>query len=870
MFLEHGEIRRLILELVNSPGYRPVKPKGLARQMGIEPEQVKEVRKIVKRMVLRGELAWGSNHMVQPGPGAEFTEPTKEKRGRPSRRGKSTHWIIGTFRRNAKGFGFVRPRTQEVAEEGDIYIPAKRTGDASSGDVVAVELMGRGRRFPGPRGEIVKILERQTNQFVGTYFERGAWAFVEVDGGVFAQPVVVGDPSASKARVGDKVVIEMLRFPSHERDGEAVLTEILGQHGQTGLDTLLVMREFNLPERFEEETRLSARRIVESFDDETIPKGRDDATAETTVTIDPPDARDYDDAISLREMENGHWLLGVHIADVSYFVREDSALDQAARDRATSVYLPDQVVPMLPEVLSNGLASLQPDKLRLTKSAYLEFDAEGVLVSTKVRNAVIRSDQRLTYDQVGSFLEDAQPWRELWGEEVAALLSRMYRLAMILRDRRIRRGALELTLPEVKVEFDDAGRVADARIAEHYEPHQIIEEFMLAANEAVAAKLHDAGVPFLRRIHEPPALRKLRLFGEFVEEVFRAKREEAIEFERELEEFGAGVFEDVDDRPEFGGGDTLDEGGAAPEEAEVGPDIASIDPQRLASRFEIQRLLKAVEGRPEEKAVNYFLLRSLQRAEYSPREEGHFALASDCYCHFTSPIRRYPDLHIHRLLERLIEGKKPRLDVDALLVLGQHCSDRERRAEQAERELTKLKLLDYMSRRIGQRVTGVVTGIESFGLFVQGVRIPAEGLVRIDSMADDYYHFDRATWTLMGRRKGNTYRLGDIVRVEVIHVDMDRRELDLRVVGRLSHDAALAAVEGELPQDETIIRKEEPDAGRFDRRGEFGRTARRGREGKGRGREAKRGGGRKEAVSQVTRGKKKGKKVKSKKRKRKG
>jgi ribonuclease R len=500
---------------------------------------------------------------------------------------------------------------------------------------------------------------------------------------------------------------------------------VLGPRGQPGVDTLSIIREFGLPDRFADDALEEARWQAEAFDEST--GGRLDLTGETIVTIDPVDARDFDDAISLEPLPEGGWRLGVHIADVSHFIRPDTALDREALERATSVYLPDRVLPMLPEVISNGLASLQPGKVRYTKSAVMEFTADGLRVSTRLHSAAIRSSKRLTYEQVDEFLADRPSQRRKLGGKICDLLGRMHTLAMILRKRRMTNGALELDMPEVKVELDKQGRVAGARLVENTESHQIIEEFMLAANEAVAETIHDRGLHFLRRVHQSPSPQKLQALTEFA--------------------------------------------------AELGYKTDS-----LQSRFALQKLLAAAVGRPEQHAVHFAVLRSMQRAIYSPMEEGHYALASDCYCHFTSPIRRYPDLTIHRLIDLILRKTKPRNVYDELVVLGRHCSDREQRAEKAERELTKAKLLAYLSDRIGEEMNAVITGVESYGLFVQGVKLPAEGLVRVETLRDDTYRFDRASHTLAGHRAQNSYRLGDLVRVAVARVDLERREIDFRVV----------------------------------------------------------------------------------------
>jgi ribonuclease R len=606
--------------------------------------------------------------------------------------------------------------------------------DASDRDVVRVRLSRSHARGKGgvlrQAGEIIEIVERQTHQFVGVYKERQGEALVAVDGKVFAQEVPVGDPGAKGAVPGDKVVIEMVRFPTHVHPGEAVIIEVLGPRGAPGVDTLSILREFGLPEEFPEDVLEAARHEAERFDGSL--GNRLDLTGETIITIDPIDARDFDDAVSLTRLENGHWRLGVHIADVAHFVRARSALDREARDRGTSVYLPDRVIPMLPEVISNNLASLQPHKVRYTLSSLMEFTADGAYVGGEIKRSAIKSSRRFTYEEVDDFLADREAWRHKLPLPVWELLGRMHELAMILRGRRLQAGAIELTLPEVKIDLDKRGEIVGAHLVKHTESHQIIEEFMLAANESVARLLSETGLHFLRRIHEPPDPRRLQALTTFVREL-------------------------------------------------------GIECESLESRFEIKRVIAAVAGQPEEHAVNYAVLRSMQKAVYAPTDEGHYALSKEHYCHFTSPIRRYPDLTVHRMIESLARGKRPADDFERMVLLGDHCSDREQRAEAAERELIKVKLLSYLAKRLGETMDAVITGVEDFGLFAQGVELPAEGLIHVDSLDDDFYRYDSATHTLAGYRSGNSYRLGDVIRVQVARVDIDRRQLDFRLVKRVGH-----------------------------------------------------------------------------------
>ena len=599
------------------------------------------------------------------------------------------HDVVGIFRRAAGGYGFVRPLEATAGDRsGDVHISAAFALDAATGDTVRVRLArGRDVRRPGPAGEIVEVVTRRTTRFVGSYFEAAGGGWVRIDGTNFARPVSVGDPGAKGVRENDKVVVEMVRFPSHLRDGEGVIVEVLGAAGEAGVDTLTVIHEFALPGPFPEGALAEARRQAERFREE-VPAGRRDLTDRVIVTIDPVDARDFDDAISLERIDRGHWLLGVHIADVSHFVEEGSPLDQEARARGTSVYLPDRVIPMLPEIVSNNLASLQPHRVRYARTCWIEFSPDGIPVHSEEERSAIKSQRRFTYEEVDVFLADPDTAAVEMAGEVRALLGRMRDLARMLRSRRMARGSLELAMPEVKIDLDRDGRVSGAHVVEN--------------------------------------------------------------------------------------------------------------------RFELQRLLDMARGRPEEHAVHYAVLRSLSRAVYGPQEDGHYALASDCYCHYTSPIRRYPDLTVHRALDLLARGR--RAAAEGLPRLGEECSLLERRAEAAERELVKLKLLLFLSSRTGQEMDAVVTGVESFGLFVQGLELPAEGLVALESLPDDSYRYERASHTLIGRRAGNSFRLGDRVRVTVFRVDLDRRTLDFRLVELGGRFRRRAGPSSQPPRDKTTSR----------------------------------------------------------------
>jgi ribonuclease R len=703
------DLNELILQYVNRPGYAALRPKGLAKKLGVKKQRLAEFGEALERLHAAGALRLAASGRVQP----------KVPEG----------LVAGVIKKTSSGAGYLIPHEPRPSGfTGDVYLAPEDMQDAHNADEVLVRLLGK-RRTNGQRcGVVVEIVERATNVFVGTYFDEERQGFVQIDGTGFAAAVWVGDPGAKGAQPGDKVVIEMVRFPTQHQQGEAVLTKVLGPRGTPGVDTLMVINEFGLRDEFPEDVDAEARIEAENFDEEDL-DGREDLTRETIVTIDPADARDFDDAISLSREERGHWLLGVHIADVAHFVQPGTALDREAQQRGNSVYLPTRVLPMLPEVISNGLASLQERRVRYTKSAFIEFTSEGIPVSTRFANTAIKATKRFAYEQVLPVIRDPERHKHV-PAPVRKLLCDMHELAMLLRRRRFQKGAYDLELPEIKLDFDKDGRVTGAHEVGHDESHQIIEEFMLAANIAVATELADRGITFLRRAHGDPSETKVRAFAEFA----------------------------------------------------AGLGYPLRNPQ---SRKELQALLKRVRGEPTERAVHYALLRSMKQAEYTPLVLGHYALAEDSYCHFTSPIRRYPDLTVHRWLDALLTGNRTYRGSagEELLRLGKHCSTTERRAAEAERELVSMKLLAYLETRIGMEMDAIVTGVERFGLFCRGVELPAEGLVHISTLsAGDYYDYDRAGMCLVSRQKGEKFRLGDPVRVSVVRVDVDRRELDLRLV----------------------------------------------------------------------------------------
>ncbi len=720
--MDSPDLAGRILDRLGRPSYTPVKPKVLAKRLDITSDgDYAEFRRVLRSLIRDGQVEVGRASTVQ----------------KVDAHGSA----IGLFRRSGAGLAFVRPHLPSEATGAEILVRDGDHLDASPGDEVMVKLTRASGKARGASGKVVRVLTRATRTFVGTYFERAGEALVRIDGTVFVHSVAVGDPGAKGAKPQDKVVVELVRFPTATTRGEGVVTEVLGPGHEPGVDLMTVIRAFGLPEAFPEAALAEARTQAELFDEANF-DGRVDFTRDCVITIDPADARDFDDALSFhRDPDSGTVTLTVHIADVAHFAKQGGPLDAEAKRRATSIYLPGRVIPMFPEIISNGLASLQEGRNRYVQTVRMEYHpaapqrngkATGGLKkgAASFARGVIRNRKRFTYAEVQRVLDGlhaAPPVSppEL-GADVIETLRGLEDLAKRLRARRTARGSLELTMPAAELEYDAEGRVSGAHFAPNEFSHSLVEECMLAANEAVAEHLTSLEVSFLRRVHPAPKEEKLEDFAEFAR-------------------------------------------------------MLGYPIRRSQDRFELQRVLADSAEKPERAAVHFALLRSLKQANYSPVPDEHYALASIHYCHFTSPIRRYPDLVVHRQLARWLTTSKVAGNEAELLALGAHCSKMERRAEQAERELVKLKILQYMASRVGEQLDAVITGVAEYGFFAQAVQFPAEGLVSVASLTDDYYVHDEAGHALYGSRTRRRFRLGDRVRVEVVRVDLPKRQLDLRL-----------------------------------------------------------------------------------------
>ncbi|MBM7561100.1 ribonuclease R [Fusibacter tunisiensis] len=636
---------------------------------------------------------------------------------------------VGKIQVTTRGFGFVIVENVEML---DVFIPSNSLGGAMNGDKVMVKLTKVGGPNQKSEGEVIKIVTRANTKIVGTYDESKNFGFVIPDDTKIRKDIFVSKNNTLGAKQKDKVVVEIIRYPEDRRNPEGKIIEILGQSGDPGVDILAVIRTFNLPEIFNHKVLAEAEAIAQEVAASEIER-REDFRDLNVITIDGKDAKDLDDAIHIQTLPSGNYELGVHIADVTQYVKENSQLDKEALKRATSVYLLNRVIPMLPERLSNGICSLNPGVNRLVLSCVMEIDRNGDVVSHRIVEGVIKTVERMNYEDVSDILEGLEDHalKDRYGYLYEDLFS-MKALADLLFQKRESRGAIDFDFAETKIMLDGAGKPIFVGEAERRVGHKLIESFMLVANETVAEHFFWLEMPFVYRIHEDPKPEKIETLNKF------------------LHHFGYKIKGSADD----------------------------IHPKA------VQALLEEVEGKKEAHVISKLTLRSLKQAKYSPNNDGHFGLAAKYYCHFTSPIRRYPDLQIHRIIKEVINGqmtdtrlKNLKKIVDEVSI---QSSDRERNAELAEREVDDMKMAEYMVQFIGERFAGVISTITSFGMFVE-LENTVEGLVRLETMDDDYYVYDESKMVLVGERTRKTYELGQEVEVVVTGADPSLRQIDFEL-----------------------------------------------------------------------------------------
>lgn len=698
--------KKKIVALMKEPSYVPMKEKELACLMQVQAEERAELKRLLQELLLEGKIQ-------------------VNRRGRYSV--PSVPPVIGTFIGHQKGFGFVEVEGRRE----DLFVPAAKTNGACHQDTVEVRLLGG---YPGGRqeAEVVRILARGMTQVVGTFQQNRSFGFVIPDNSRFGRDIFIPKEKAGGAVTGSKVIVEITDYGGQGRSPEGRIAEILGHINDPGVDILSIVKSCGIPDSFPEEASRQAEHAAAPAKEESeeLPELSDrmDLRDLPMVTIDGEDAKDLDDAVSLYR-KDGSYHLGVHIADVSHYVKEGSALDVEALRRGTSVYLADRVIPMLPHVLSNGVCSLNAGEDRLALSCLMKLNAQGEVVDYTIAPSVIRVDERMTYTSVAAILEKDDPQECARYERFVPMFRDMAALSALIRENRHRRGAVDFDFPESRIRLDEEGHPVEIVPHERNTATRLIEDFMLLANETVAQHFYWLQTPFLYRTHETPDQDKMRRLATFV----------------------------------YNLGYTMKIG-----QEEVHPK-------------ELQKLLEKAEGTPEENLIGRLTLRSMKQARYTTQCTGHFGLASRYYCHFTSPIRRYPDLQIHRIIKEQLSGRLDEARIahyEAILdSVASQTSRSERRADEAEREVRKLKMTEYMERHIGEVYEGVISGITSWGLYVE-LPDTVEGLVHVSSLPGDFFQYDEASCEMRGTKTDACYRLGERVRVQVRFADRFTRSID--------------------------------------------------------------------------------------------
>ena len=696
-------IKQTLLSFMREEAYRPMDIQELVAVFDISPEEYKSFKKVLKTMEREGLIV----------------RTKKEKFGVPERLGL----VSGKLEVHQKGFGFLIP---DAEGEKDVFIPSSSMNGAMNGDKVLVQVTREDINGKKREGEVTEVLERSNKKIIGVYEDSRNFGFVVPEDSRLNQDIFISKKDRNGASEGDLVICEIVKWADKRRSPEGIIKEVLGKKGDRGLDILTIIKKYGLPEEFPDKVLNYAENIEEEIPEKEYER-RVDLRNLRMVTIDGEDAKDLDDAVSIERLDGGKFRLGVHIADVTHYVKEKNPLDREALKRGTSVYLIDRVIPMLPKKLSNGICSLNPKVDRLALSCFMVIDNKGKVIQHEIQETVIKTSERMTYTDVTKILENNDEELIKRYDYLVDDFKAMEELCNILREKRMRRGAIDFNFEESKIILNDLGKPIDIKPYDRAIANRVIEEFMLVCNETIAEHMYWTNLPFVYRIHEEPDEEKLEKFKEFVYNLGYVVR------------WGQETH-----------------------------------PRAL------QDILDKVQGKKEETVVSTLLLRSMMQAKYSPECVGHFGLAAKYYCHFTSPIRRYPDLQIHRIIKEQLNGKideKRAAKLSGIVeVASKQSSEMERLAQEAEREVDDLKKAEYMQERIGEEFSAIISSVTSFGLFAE-LPNTIEGLIHITALDDDYYVYDEAHLCLIGERTKKVYRLGDEVKVRCTRVDIDNREV---------------------------------------------------------------------------------------------
>lgn len=699
----------IILEFMKDENYTPMKAKEIAIILGVPKKEYNKFSETLKELE--------ENYKI-----------VKNKKNRYRIIGEN--FKEGIYRKNQKGFGFIKIE----GEEDEIYISKENSLRALNGDRVLVEIIEEKNKIKNAEGKIKKIIKHEKDTVVGIFQKNENFGFVVPDDKSLGTDIFISKNNFGKARNGNKVLAQITKYPEKGKNAEGKIIEVLGDPNQAGVDMLSLIKEYNLPSTFPEQVVEEAKKYGDKVDKKDI-LNRVDCRGDVIFTIDGEDAKDLDDAVRVTKKPNGNYKLDVHIADVSYYVREGSLLDREAQIRGTSIYMLSRVIPMLPRELSNGICSLNAGEDRFTLSCSMEIDSKGKTVSVEVYKAIINVTERMNYHDVQKILDKSDKQVLKRYEKYIKDFELMEELASILKNRRLEQGYLNLDIPESKIELDKDGRAINVGKYETSFSNEIIEQFMLSANEAIAEKFYWLEAPFIYRVHEDPDIDKVKDLNKF------------------LFNFGLKIRTTND---------------------KVYP-------------TEVSKILEEIKGKEEEKVVSTLILRTLKVAKYESENKGHFGIASKYYCHFTSPIRRYPDLFIHRIISKYLEEN---YDVNENWVEEYQekatqraalSSEREKVATKVERDSEDLKKAEYMESKIGEEYEGIISSVTQFGIFVE-LENTVEGLIRFENLGDEYFIYDEERKRLIGERTNKTYKIGDKVKIRVISANKILRQIDFEII----------------------------------------------------------------------------------------